>query len=322
LTDDPDLADAQTRPGKCGACHAVHNASGPVMWAATDVAPDSADAFCLQCHEAGGAAGAPVPPVRHPAGADISAQIDPRETKLALFDDTGHQADDGLLACSTCHDVHAGADAGPPFLLRQSDDPTVGSICLQCHPDMRTITTSLHNERTMLQHFDVGSPCGPCHVIHARPGMPATGMWAAPSGPEDLPVHIRRCIGCHGLDGPATPMTVPDHPPLPMQNVYDPVGSAFLPLVDELGAADSNGLIGCVTCHLSHGRAAGGGLPAIEPNRMTPQRHQALKTLLRPYRAPNLCTTCHGFDGLRRFLYYHENRIGYHESSSRFRETD
>ncbi len=37
-------------------------------------------------------------------------------------------------------------------------------------------------------------------------------------------------------------------------------------------------------------------------------RLRAAKPMLRPYAAPNLCSGCHGFDGLRRYLYFHDPR--------------
>jgi hypothetical protein len=31
--------------------------------------------------------------------------------------------------------------------------------------------------------------------------------------------------------------------------------------------------------------------------------------MVRPYVAPNVCSSCHGFDGLRRYLYFHDPQL-------------
>jgi hypothetical protein len=122
-------------------------------------------------------------------------------------------------------------------------------------------------------------------------------------------------MGCHGLKGNATRITPVDHPDVALRNVNAPDAPGLLPLVNDQGVIAPDGRIGCITCHLPHGRPPGPTFPAVEPGQLTPALHRALRPMVRPYIAPNLCTTCHGFDGLRRFLYYHDpqKRSEYHE---------
>ncbi|KAB2938765.1 MAG: hypothetical protein F9K17_15515 [Phycisphaerae bacterium] len=80
---------------------------------------------------------------------------------------------------------------------------------------------------------------------------------------------------------------------------------AYMPLRDAQGQLSSRGEMTCVTCHLPHGgltaEEAGPLLVADPSGRLL----SGAKPLLRSYVAPNLCTQCHGSEGLRRFLDFH-----------------
>ena len=58
----------------------------------------------------------------------------------------------------------------------------------------------------------------------------------------------------------------------------------------------------CRTCHTPHGRDVG---PADTAERSAPER-RAMWLQLRDFETPNVCTTCHAADALRRFLYFHD----------------
>ena len=116
---------------------------------------------------------------------------------------------------------------------------------------------------------------------------------------------MRVCLGCHGQWGKATQVKVTVHPTVPMRNAAAPGAPGFLPLADEKGTLGPEGRITCRTCHTPHGRLPGAGMPVVDPAKVTDEELHDLATLLRPYSAPNLCTGCHGFQGMSYYLYYH-----------------
>ena len=317
LTNRPELKNAlgasADTAGKCGFCHTPHNASGPMMWAATAPRLDGADDLCLGCHTAGGKAGdRPYNDLLHPSGPETAEAAGRLQCKLPLFDKNAREAEAGFVTCSSCHDVHAD-EAETPDLLRKGEDGTADAACFACHRDTQPIASSLHHESIMRDYMgDAGmersaSLCGPCHAVHALPGISAVGTWSGPLGPEEHPPDVRKCTGCHGPDGHATPAALIDHPAIDVDGITQigPDAQASLPIVSEQETA-TTGRVTCTTCHLPHGRPASRGLPGIDPANLTPQQHRGLRPMLRPYVAPNICSNCHGFDGLRLFLYYHD----------------
>jgi len=314
--------------GKCGFCHAVHDAYGPAMWAATKDTPTGPDDMCKQCHRTGGlAAESPVPELRHPIGPETTTAAQKSTCRLPLFNDKCEISDRGYIACASCHDPHAGL-SDPEHLLRKGDRPLAGSMCLQCHDQVRNMPISMHSETIISEYarntgIDIPTvACGPCHVAHVKPGMAADGMWAGPLGPTNYPPDAQKCLGCHGPNGNASPAKPVEHPAVAMQNINPSAAPGFMPLVDETGAAGTEGRISCSTCHLPHGRIPDNKYPAIDPNKITRNELRATRPMIRPYTVPNLCSSCHGFDGLRRFLYYHapEKRKGQNTKLTAFGE--
>lgn len=219
------------------------------------------------------------------------------------------------MACGTCHDVHADAKRSQ-VLLRHPDDKSSTTWCATCHTDMKSIMTSAHSEPMMRKHVAGGqemvqtSFCAPCHAVHVpkagvASGTPTVGAGPAPAGPQEYPADMRACLGCHGQGGKATQVKVTIHPIVPMRNAAASDAPGYLPLVDEKGGLGPEGRITCRTCHVPHGRPPGAGMPAIDPSKVTDEELHDLATLLRPYTAPNLCTGCHGVQGLNHYLYYH-----------------
>jgi len=266
-----------TEAGTCGFCHATHGALGPALWIVTSSSPPSPEGLCLSCHQTGSVlATTPVRQVLHP---------------------------EGLVTCATCHDVHADGRKSSD-LLRTPNETTSGTaLCFECHEEAKSVEISLHHPANMRRFAHGDEFCGPCHVVHAPPGVTATaGMWMAPTNATDKDAASRYCTGCHGGGGGARSIVMREHPALPMCNPQEPDSSGFMPLSNGAGAVC--GRIDCNTCHLPHGRSPGGGFEILDA---PPAREilRAMKPMIRPYEAPNLCSSCHGLEGLQRFLNYH-----------------
>ncbi|MEP0842660.1 MAG: hypothetical protein HRF43_08100 [Phycisphaerae bacterium] len=332
FTDRPELTNAKGRTaaqaGSCGFCHSLHDAKGPALWAATKSTPRMPNGWCTECHSPTGmAAFVNLPALRHPSGphatlraltAKAGQGAHPVQTATAphdrgpdhdrpllpLFDAQGKPAADGFVTCASCHDPHFGS-GGNRHLLRGVQDAPRAGPCAQCHRQTDSIGLSLHRPELMPAHFDEAEKCAPCHAAHERPGMPPNGTWAAPPGPAAHSPAVRLCTGCHSPGGGARPITPTVHPAVAMYSLGEPGTPGFLPLFDEHGRPGRTGQIACGTCHLPHGPEPDSALKSVgEPTSLS--RLAALRLMVRPYAPPNLCSACHGFDGLRRYLYYHD----------------
>lgn len=307
--------------GNCGFCHAIHDAKGPVLWAATNSPPENPADLCSGCHSAGGLAARHTPgALRHPSGPQTAAAVATMHPTLPLFDAKGHGVKDGFVSCSTCHNPHAGR--GARALLRVEKDERPETLCVTCHADARPLQASLHGH-DIVQHQipDLfgrrDTACAPCHATHEKRGMAPTGMWSGPMA-ADQPPGIAECLGCHAQGGGATPIKPTIHPNVLMQNVAAQGSPGYMPLFDSEGREGMSGQITCRTCHLPHGRQDLMDVAAdLLPVRKVADTHageksvldlsglRALRPMVRPYESPNLCSGCHGLDGLRKYLYYH-----------------
>lgn len=269
--------------GTCGFCHAVHDATGPAMWAASRDKPETPAELCLNCH------------------------VSTCSTTHLNASATRHPLDDS--ACSTCHTVHGDSTEHPRLLRSHGEgDPRGEQWCLDCHKSQHSLTASMHSHAAMQRSgFEADADyCGACHAVHADPGSGIVGMNAAPPGDKRYPPDMRLCLGCHRENGPAQAVRIVQHPPMPMRNGVEPDHDSFMPLAGDTSRLGSEGNVTCQTCHLPHGRSPGRGFPELDPRATTPERLEALKPMLRPYVVPNLCSNCHGMEGLVRFLYWHE----------------
>lgn len=300
------FAETPSQSGKCGFCHNVHDGQGPALWAATTDAPTTADGLCTSCHKAGGMANdAVVRPVIHPHGPDMLGTSVTTSTS-PLYDSSGRRSGQGFIACGSCHDPHANSTTTAAMLRGAAHGPAY-TLCIDCHQDTSTIAITMHAPDVLAahaaaaQHAPGAASCGPCHAVHDHadgaslmPKRVATSGWPASAG---------SCLGCHGPQGSATRVHARVHPPFAMTT-----GSAAgdLPLFDRTGEQSVSGSISCQTCHLPHGATDLTSLPPIDATTLTAAQISGLKTMLRPYTAPNVCSSCHGFEGLYRYLHYHD----------------
>jgi hypothetical protein len=90
-----------------------------------------------------------------------------------------------------------------------------------------------------------------------------------------------------------------------MANISQPGTPGWTPLYDANGNPGPTGSIACGTCHLPHGPLDAPGRPTGLTSAPA-EELRGLRIMVRPYVAPNLCSSCHGFDGLIRYLYFHK----------------
>lgn len=287
----------------CLSCHNPHgDDSYAILRRPTPHADDgcSGNSACLACHADLSSLGGQPFLLNHPQ------KIDPAHTPAGAH--RSRTTSEMQMGCNSCHDPHAGG-APAPMLLRTDGSTDAAQLCLECHVDMRQVVHSAHGTQSLSQAGLQGVACGPCHEIHdrsdpirqARTASTQIGGGAASTGAAEDDVV---CRTCHRDSGPARPPTVATHPAVPL---FAPAGGdTVLPLFAGFGRPDPQGRITCLTCHLPHGRPA----HSANGDSVSPNAHTLIEVapprLLRSFEPPNTCTSCHGPDGLRRFLYFHD----------------
>ena len=294
---------SQKAGGGCLACHRPHGTEQTgLMRAGIALARAREDGACLACHtqarwDSDGATAA-----RHPR--DVTHLQSVLGLPLVRLD--GQDA----IGCMTCHDPHAPPDDTPLLRRTVTGGPASMQVCLTCHQDKRALPASAHAATALTaQHQKASASCQPCHRLHAPPSalaaqlMPRDLLGPPPADqPGRLDASDPACTGCHRPDGSASAPPVAWHPDVPMQLPPGmPASEAVLPLFDDRGRPAASGRMTCRTCPEPHGRALPADIAATAAG-------GALRrwSVLRRFEPPNLCTTCHGADGLRRFLYFHD----------------
>ena len=287
---------------RCLACHRPHgNEETGLFRAGRASGVQGPDGACIACH----ATSAPDAPSTianlHPSAAP--AGYDSGGLPLARMDD-------GQLgvACRTCHNPHA--DSRIARLLRIDASATSQQLCLTCHRERVNIRMIGHAPHPLqVARFDPAG-CRPCHVVHAdRQATESTILWPKSlsdyPGEPNVPIADHYCRACHREGGPVPPPAITTHPEAQMFNPDAPGAPGHLPLFNAQGQEDPTGRPGCRTCHLTHGRTTPAPLPP-DVSTAGSRELRARAWHIRTFAATNVCTTCHGFDALRRFMYFHD----------------
>ena len=289
----------------CLACHRPHGTEATGLFrVAWKDGPHALDAACLACHEDTAASESGPRTFLHPRVGDKLTD----STRLPTVASADGRKQ---IACQTCHDPHAGG-SGAAKLLRLEPNTAPADLCLACHQEMLNINTIGHSAASLRMAGFEADACRPCHQVHANPTavegalmFPKELTAAAPASTQAASAVIRVCTSCHRENGPAAPPEIATHPPADFYNPEPPDAAGYLPLFDAAGQVDPRGSITCRTCHLTHGRTT----PAPEswdPQTVGPRELRARKWSLRTFGPASVCNTCHGFDALRRFLYFHK----------------
>ncbi len=308
-------AHAAIERGGCLACHNPHGSNTRFMLTGQDTA-----ATCERCHRIERKA------VLHGpfAVGDCTACHEPHEgdNRFRLVGGAGQEH------CRSCHKGTAVREPGLPTVhpaVRQNCTPChaphsadcrfmlsapADELCVTCHQDKRHLDATGHApELLRAAGFEV-SACRPCHWAHAQPEtLQAALSWPegflAPGITGRVTAADRDCLICHRAGGQAPVPAMATHPDVSMFNPNLPADPGYLPLFDECGVEDRQGVLACRTCHSTHGRstAEAGTRDAAAVSK---SEQRARRAHLRPFTGGNVCTTCHSFDGRRRFLYFHD----------------
>ncbi len=295
---------APTAQGLCLPCHLPHGGERADLFRLRGPNPvGNHDDVCLVCH-ADVAWNTPTGLAAiHPC--EVSPTQNKVELALVPKDDEGNMR----IGCRTCHDPHGGPN--PIHLARVSPDQPTESLCIHCHAEKKYIKHTGHSAESLMRFgFDVDS-CKPCHAMHANPD----GTWGQMLSPRFLMESCEAvteqgaacvpCLACHHAQGPAPVREVATHPQKEMWNIIAPDAPGYLPLFNAAGHVDPQGMVVCRTCHLSHGRLD--LLQRVaEKQPLSHAEHSAIRTQLRPFIAPNICTECHGLEARLRFLFFHD----------------
>jgi predicted CXXCH cytochrome family protein len=287
---------------ECLACHRPHgNEESGLFRAGYAAGEDRADAVCIACHQAAASDSNSALSLLHSRDA-TQLKTDPG---LPL----GGGDDAGSIACRTCHNPHRGAlDSA---LLRVQSGANPQELCFRCHNDVAYIQDIGHGHAGLqAAGLDV-DVCGPCHVLHGqRASVEEPLLWpeklaAPPAASQTARPADRYCVACHRAGGPVAPPAIATHPQVDMFNATAPDAPSFLPLFNDEGEVDPTGTIACRTCHLTHGRDHPAPVP---PNleSLTPRELRARQWHIRSFGPESVCVYCHGSDGLRRFMYFHD----------------
>lgn len=287
---------------RCLACHRPHGTleTGRFRVLPVDGTPGPAD-VCRACHADADFGAQSAIAMLHPR--DVTKLPAPATLPVLTI------GDEKQLTCYTCHDPHRGG-APDAKLLRVADGATAHDLCVGCHTEQASLHAIGHAPEVLRAAGFDAAVCGPCHIAHGSPqSIEPRLLWSTQISTETVsPLAAfpdRHCVACHRVGGPVAPPAIATHPRADMYNPDDPNAPGFLPLFDERGAVDPKGTHACRTCHLTHGRST--PLP-LSPNfsQAAPREVRARAWHLRTFSGTNVCTTCHGFDALRRFMYFHD----------------
>jgi predicted CXXCH cytochrome family protein len=283
----------------CLACHRPHGDTPGDLWRgglAAGVEPR--DAACLACHSDAA-----------PRTASPVALVHPEEwSSASLLDKPATAPEDPRIECRTCHDPHRSTAK----LWRLEAGAKSQQLCLPCHDAMAHIDMIGHGSTFLAAAGFETDACRPCHRVHADPAtVDFPLLWPRELCADDggsPPDHISaddRCLCCHRDGGPAPAPRIATHPAAEMYNPELPGTPRHLPLFNADDVVDPSGKIRCHTCHLTHGRTE--PIPLPEGLQVLgPRELRARVWHIRRFVTPNVCTTCHGADALRRFMYFHD----------------
>ncbi|MEK6643067.1 MAG: cytochrome c3 family protein [Planctomycetota bacterium] len=298
-------AEAAAMSNECMACHRPHGDERTGLFRVPPVeGVAQQDGACLTCHPTAAFNGDSRLAAIHPrSGARLAANHD---LPLVMTADGKSE----MIGCRTCHNPHV-ADGATTKFVRTEVGENKSSLCITCHTDQAAIGLTSHAPAKLSDAGLATDTCLPCHTPHGNPNtVRADLLWpksltSAGTPPAGMNTADVYCANCHNEAGPGALPFIASHPVVAMFNSVEPDANGYLPLYDSLGRIDPKGALTCRTCHTPLGHLPDSKLDP-KAGGASPAKAKAMRLMLRPFTAPNVCTTCHGTDALRRFLYFHD----------------
>lgn len=294
---------ARLSGGLCLSCHVPHGGKRPDLFRLGGEPSENHDDVCLTCHSDANWRSDGAVAAIHPH--EISCD----ESKVAAPLVPKDQAGNMRIGCRTCHNPHGGQ--APIHLARVAPGTPTESLCLGCHENKSHISQTGHAPEKLASHELPTDSCKPCHAMHATWGDTFGQMLSGrflPGANEKIGNEIDQrfpCLSCHHERGLAPLPAVVSHPKISLAVATGLQEPGYLPLFDAAGHETPEGQVTCRTCHVAHGR-----LELLEHVPAEAQASQAelrlMRMQVRAFVAPNICTTCHGMDGRRKFLFFHD----------------
>ncbi|MFQ5646183.1 MAG: cytochrome c3 family protein, partial [bacterium] len=204
-------------PGVCEQCHSAHNASGIFLWnRKTGQGPDKISRICSGCHQKSYIAQNKLTgKFTHPINKAIGSINRFLRIPLPLFDRNYRKDPEGVIMCSTCHDIHQWnpedkddknqrfADGnGRNSFLRMSAVSDNRDLCSTCHLSQQWVKGTDHDlgvsapgeKNRNRKTVDESGPCSACHSVHNS--LSNFVLWGKPLGKGKDRIS-KICNGCH-----------------------------------------------------------------------------------------------------------------------------
>ncbi len=309
----PSLKNAQganaQASGACMACHTPHNAQSYRLWN-RKIGPgdDPISPLCKSCHLEGKIAKTKqINENSHPVGKSIKGADG--HTDLPTYTADAKLAKDGLVYCSSCHNVHqwnpAKAVRGDRkkvegttenSFLRVSNTPTGTELCASCHKSKVNVLGTKHDLRLSAPNAknDQGNNvkksgvCFACHMVHNA--KEKIRLWNRSLGSGDDPI-AKRCRSCHAKDQIAAKKQIGSHTHPFNKSIKGADGDTDFPTYDDDANKVKRGKIYCSSCHNVHQWDP--QVDASGPGKMTEGNLKNSFLRDRALPGPNLCKHCH-----------------------------
>ncbi|MFI5378379.1 MAG: cytochrome c3 family protein [Tepidisphaerales bacterium] len=249
------LGASPAESGRCGFCHSMHQARGPMMLALANLPFKTMDDACLQCHQPQGMAHKKsLGKFNHPSGPEIRLKESVASLGVPLFNAKFEKDPAGAVACSSCHNVHIG-EKQSKWLLR-STSPT--QLCVECHSPEGKMAGGAHDPKTCKKPFPAAAAksndlCLACHRAHGNELQKQLWTMATAAGQVGSD---GACVACHANQAWSTAARADRNGPMLHPQPIRATSSIAklqhgLPLAKP-SSADAVGSLVCKTCHDPH----------------------------------------------------------------------